>query len=96
MNKINEHHYAIKLFKEMMMYGIECMQLGAVTATLHRPENDLGVFTLSLINRDIQNGVIFNVYRKPVNSTIIKDKVYKGERWYELRTSIPSAKLFNN
>ena len=96
MNKINENHYAIKLFKEMMKYGIECMQLGAVTATLQRPENDLGVFTLSLINRDIQNGVIFDVCRNPVKSTIIKHKVYKGECWYELRTSIPSAKLFNN
>lgn len=96
MNKTNKNHYAIKLFKEMMMYGIECMQLGAITATLHRPENDLGVFTLSLINRDIQNGVIFNVYRKPVNSTIVKSKVYKGENWYESRTSIPSAELFND
>ena len=95
MNKINENHYAIKLFKEMMMYGIASMNLGAVTATLHRPENDIGVFTLSLVHRDLQNGVVFNIFRKPVNSTIIKSKVYEGETWYELRTTIPSAKLFS-
>ena len=95
MNKLSENHYSIKLFKEMFKYGIECMQLGAITATLHRPENDMGVFTLSLSHRDTQNGVIFTVFRKPVSSTIVKSKVYEGENWYELKASISSAKLFN-
>ena len=96
MIKINENHYIVKLFKEMMKYGIASMNLGAVTATLHRPENDMGVFTLSLVHRDIQSGVVFKVFRKPVNSTIVKSKIYEGENWYELKTTLPSAKLFNN
>ena len=56
MVKLNQNHYAIKLLKEMLPYGISGMQLGAITVTLNYPEKDIGVYTLSLINHDIKKG----------------------------------------
>ena len=63
MTKLNQNHYAIKLLKEMLPYGISGMQLGAITVTLNYPENDIGVYTLSLINHDIKKGLVFTLFK---------------------------------
>ena len=93
MTKLNENHYAVKLFREMVPYGIERIHLGAVTATLQYPDDDIGTFTLSLINFDIRKGVVFNILKNPVSITIIESKVSGKDLWYEQMVTIPSAKL---
>ena len=66
MVKLKQNHYAIKLLKEMLPYGISGMQLGAITVTLNYPEQDIGVYTLSLINAEIQKGVVFTLFKNLV------------------------------
>ena len=96
MTKLNKNHYAIKLLKEMLPYGISGMQLGAITVTLQYPENNTDAYTLSLINAEIQKGVVFNILKHSVNTTVIASKVCEGEVLYEQATLIPSSNLFNN
>ena len=79
MTKLNQNHYAIKLLKEMLPYGISGLQLGAITVTLNYPENDIGVYTLSLINAEIQKGVVF---------TLFKNLVCGRERWFAQKATI--------
>lgn len=96
MTKLNNNHYAIKLFKEMLPYGIDRMRLGDITATLQYPEDDIGVFTLYLINSEIRKGVVFNIFKNPIGTTIIQSRVSGNNIWYEQTATLSSAELFNN
>ena len=79
MTKLNQNHYAIKLLKEMLPYGISEMQLGAITVALDYPEKDIGIYTLSLINRDIKKGFVFTLFKKLVCGC---------ERWFAQKADI--------
>ena len=95
MIKLNENHYIFKLFNDMIKYGIGCMQIGAITAILQRPKSRISVYTLSLINRDIQKGLVFNLLKNQGSTTIIESKICGSEVWYEQQATLSSAKLFN-
>ena len=79
----------------MVPYGIERMKLGEITVTLQYPEDDINVFTLSLINFNIKKGVVFNILKNQVSTTIIESKICGSESWYEQQATLSSAKLFN-
>ena len=93
MIKITENHYLVKLFNEMRKYGMERMRIGDITATLQYPEDNINVFTLSLINFEIKKGVVFNILRNYNSTIIIESKVCGSEVWFEQQATLSSATL---
>ena len=93
MIKIDENHYIIKLIREMIPYGIERMKLGEITVSLLYPDDDINIFTLSLINDNIKKGVAFTLLKNPVNTTIIESKVCGREVQFEQQVTISNSSI---
>lgn len=91
--KLNANHYAIKILERMFACGAGGMQIGAITATLHYPEDNTGAYTLTLIHNAINEGVIFNILQNTATTTIIESKIdNRGGVWYRQHKTIPTTK----
>lgn len=97
MVKLNQNHYAIKLLKEMLPYGISSMRIGAITVNLQSSNNELGYFTLLIRHDESKTGLVFNILHNAAKTTIIESTtdIYGGVYYKQSKTFNNRLSVFN-
>lgn len=94
MIKITKQHYIIKLLAQLIPHGVATAQYGDITVNVQYPDDDLGVFTVTLTHTALNCGVVFNILNNAENTTIIQSTTDEyGGVWYNAHATINNKYL---